>query len=269
MPGEPIEQRLQLDVVCDALEKNTRRLTSLMRNATTPDAAALGTWSLHDVALHVTDGMENYAKRVQHQPAAELDEIRNMARWNLETVDRLPRRPLEELADRMNDATEQFLAVARSMEPLHEVPWYAGFRIPVVVAIAMRLVEHIVHGYDIARAFGHTWPIATEDAIAMSYGLAYISPHFVDAQRLTFDGTIEMRLRGGTPYFFAIEDRTLRVESDPRRPVGFHISANPVAWVLVSTGRTNSVRATLTGKMIGWGTRPLLPLKLQRATFQG
>ncbi|MDQ3964724.1 MAG: maleylpyruvate isomerase family mycothiol-dependent enzyme [Actinomycetota bacterium] len=269
MPGEPIERRLQLNSVCNALEKNTRRLTSLMRNVTTPEAGAIGTWSLHDVALHVTDGMENYAKRVQEQPASELDEIRNMARWNLETVDRLLRRPLEELADRMNDATEQFLAVSRAMDHMNEVPWYAGFRIPVVVAIAMRLVEHIVHGYDIATASGQAWPIATQDAVAMSYGLAYISPRFVDAQHLAFDGTIEMRLRGGAPYFFVIEDRSLRVETDPPGPVGFHISADPVAWILVSTGRASSVRATLTGKMIGWGMRPLLPLKLQRATFQG
>jgi uncharacterized protein (TIGR03083 family) len=269
MLGESIDERLDLGRVCSDLEKNTRRLMSLMRNVTVPEAPAIGAWSIHDVALHVTDGMENYAKRTQHQPAAELDAIRNMAQWNVETVKRLPRKPLSELANRMEHATDEFLSVARSMDPNRQVPWYAGFSIPVVVSVALRLVEHITHGYDIATAAGESWPIDRDDAVAMTYGLAFTSPHFVDPDRLDFEGTIQIRIRNEAPFFFVIQDRELRVQTSTTGRVGFHISADPVAWLLVTTERMSRVSAGLTGRIIGWGFRPFLPLKLRAASFQG
>lgn len=270
MPTEPIEHRLDLAGICASLERNTQRLTSLLRDITTIDRRAIGQWTIHDVALHVTDGIENYARQLQGRDGSQLDFIRNMARWNIERVKGLPRQPVADLADRIGSATEEFLQVARSMDPTEEVPWwYAGSRLPAVVSVSLRLVEHILHGYDIATAAGHSWPIDDQDAVTMTYGLAYISSHFVDADKLNFDGIIEMRLGGGAPYFFVIEDRGLRVETHPPAPAGFHISAHPVAWVLVSTGRVSRIRAVLTGTIIGWGTRPLLPLKLQRASIQG
>ncbi len=264
-----IDERIDLGHACNALQKNTRHLTSLMRNVTAPESPAIGTWSIHDVAIHVTDGMENYARRIQRQPASELDAIRDMARWNVETVDRLPRTPLPELADRMERAADDFIVIARSMEPHDQVPWYAGFSIPVVVSVSLRLVEHIIHGYDIAMTARHPWPIDRDDAVEMTYGLAYTSPHFVDPDRLNFEGTIKIHIRGERPFFFVIQRRELRVQTSNKGRVGFHISADPVAWVLASTERMRRASAALTGRIIGWGFRPLMPFKLQAASFQG
>ncbi|HEV3471875.1 MAG TPA: maleylpyruvate isomerase N-terminal domain-containing protein [Actinomycetota bacterium] len=269
MAGRSIEERLDVGHVCAALERHTRRLTALMRNITAADAPAIGSWSIHDVALHVTDGMANYAKRINGESASELDAIRNMAQWNVETVKRLPRKPLPELAAEMDRVTGAFIAVARSMAPDRMVPWYAGFSIPAVVAVALRLVEHIIHGYDMAKAARETWPIERHDAVAMTYGLAYTSPHFVEPDRLDFEGTLEVRIRGEAPFFFAVKDRRLHVDGSVMRDAGFHISAEPVAWVLVSTERMSRVFAALTGRIIGWGVRPLLPFKLQAASFRG
>lgn len=48
-----------------------------------------------------------------------------------------------------------------------------------------------------------------------------------------------------------------------------HLSVDPLAWVLVSSGRRNQWSAALRGKISGWGKRPLLPFKLKAASFQG
>ncbi len=102
----------------------------------------------------------------------------------------------------------------------------------------------------------------------MSYGLGFIGPYFVDERRLGFEGTIRIRIRGGADLYYTIEHRRLHVGTEGPRP-GWTLSVDPVVWVLVSTERRNQWRAALTGKIIGWGTRPSLPFKLRAASFQG
>jgi hypothetical protein len=47
------------------------------------------------------------------------------------------------------------------------------------------------------------------------------------------------------------------------------VEEHQVAWILVSTQRKNQWGAAMSGKIIGWGRRPMLPFKLRAASFQG
>ena len=252
----------------EGLRFYTARLCSLLRQRPDRDAPAIGSWSLGDVANHVCWGIQNYARWLSGKEAADLDAIRNMSQWNIETVQKLPPVDLPEVADRIEVATDEFIRSADDRPASSGVRWYAGNHIPVEVAVCMRLIEAAVHGLDIAAAARRRWEIEPDHARTMSYGLGYIGPHFVDEQRLGFEGTIRMRIRGGADLFYIVRQRRLRVATTGPRP-NWNLWVDPVAWVLVSTERANQWIAALRGKVIGWGLHPRLPFQLRAATFQG
>ena len=76
-----------------------------------------------------------------------------------------------------------------------------------------------------------------------------------------------MHIRGGVDLFYIVEKNALSVATSALH-VDWHLSLDPTAWVLVSTGRENQWRAALKGKIVGWGKRPLLPFKLWAASIQ-
>jgi uncharacterized protein (TIGR03083 family) len=250
------------------LRSYTSRLCRILRRSPDRNTPTIGTWTLGDVANHVTWGLENYTRWLRGADAPDLDAIQNMGRWNIETIRALPPADLPRLAGRITRATDEFIDVAAKKLPMESVRWYAGNEIPVEVALCMRLVEAAVHGLDIATAAKETWQIDSETARTISYGLAYIAPYFVDEGKLDFDGTIRMRIRGDADLYYIVQSRHLNVGTQGPRP-GWTLSVDPVAWVLVSTERRNQWAAALSGKIVGWGTRPSLPFKLRAASFQG
>ncbi len=266
--SDDVAELINRDDAATALRDYTSRLCTILRTAPRRDAPAIGSWTLGDVANHLASGVENYALWLQGLDAPDLDEIKNMSQWNIESVRALPPADLPELADRIEAATAQFIQSARDRPSSSYVRWWAGNRIPVEVAVCMRLIEAAVHGLDIATAAKARWKIGSDDARIMSYGLAYIGPYFVDEEKVHFEGTLRMRIRGGANLYYIVQDRQLEVATTGSRP-DWHLSVDPVAWVLVSTGRRNQWSAALRGKIIGWGKNPLLPFKLKAASFQG
>ncbi len=129
-----------------ALRSYTSRLCGILRGNPDREAPAIGTWTLGDVANHVAWGIENYTRWLQDADASDLDEIKNMARWNVETVRRMDPADPPKLADRIDVATDDFIREAEHKPPASHVRWYAGKRIPIEVAVCMRLVEAAVHG---------------------------------------------------------------------------------------------------------------------------
>ncbi|MDQ3939850.1 MAG: maleylpyruvate isomerase N-terminal domain-containing protein, partial [Actinomycetota bacterium] len=199
------------DEASDALRFYTSRLCGILRRQPDRDAPTIGTWTLGDVANHLAWGIENYTRWLRGAEAPDLDAIQNMSRWNIETVRGLPPADLLELADRVEAATADFIDAAGEKAASTEVRWYAGNRVPVEVAVCMRLIEAAVHGLDIAAAAREAWDLRPDDARTMSYGLTYIAPYFVDEQKLDFDGTICMRIRGGADLYYIVADRKLQV----------------------------------------------------------
>ena len=64
-----------------------------------------------------------------------------------------------------------------------------------------------------------------------------------------------MRLRGHERFAFVFDDG-LTIEQDTSEPVDAHLSADPVAMLLLMLGRITPSRAILSGKVTAWGRRP-------------
>ncbi|MGH3919740.1 MAG: SCP2 sterol-binding domain-containing protein [Pseudonocardiaceae bacterium] len=127
------------------------------------------------------------------------------------------------------------------------------------------LSETIMHGYDIAHAAGRKWRIEPARA-AMVLGrfnapiAQALAPRaFVNgAKAAGVQVTYDVRIRGGDSFYFIFDDGELRVEEPSSRRVDCHISADPVAMLMVFWSRQSQWTAIAKGKLMAWGRKPWL-----------
>lgn len=101
------------------------------------------------------------------------------------------------------------------------------------------LNETVVHGHDIARADGRRWRI--EPAHAAMVLAEFVIPVFeaLEPRALVSDSAagvraaFDLRVRGGRRFCFVFDDGSVRIEAPSSRGVDCHISADPVALLLV------------------------------------
>ena len=135
--------------------------------------------------------------------------------------------------------------------------------------LAVALGELLVHGLDLGRATGTAWEIEPVDARLVLGNIGDLLPLLVDpvtAGQLT--ATIEVRLRGSgpaePPIVLVFTDGRLSVGPGPAPRADVRISAEPVAFLLISYGRLGQWRPILTGRVLAWGRRPWIALRLTR-----
>jgi hypothetical protein len=70
--------------------------------------------------------------------------------------------------------------------------------------------------------------------------------------------TYDIRLRGGDRFYFIFNDGALTIEEPSARKVDCHISADPVAFLMVAWSRQSQWSAIAKGKLLAWGRKPWL-----------
>lgn len=217
------------------------------------------------MARHTAWGTENYVRWAKGDAEPDLDELRNMPQWNLEKVEEVEERDLSVLADRIEQATGALIDYLSAVKSTEEVPWYCGISLPVNVSLAMRLIEVVLHGHDVARAQRRPWEIARDDALIVAYAGAYIAPFLVKPEQATFSASLAVRFRHAASLLFRLADGAVTVDVPSGRPYcDCRISAEPRAWILTSSGRMSPVLASLRGSIVAWGRQPWLALRFQR-----
>ena len=261
-----------------ALTEVTPRFTGLLRSVRDPDAIAVGEWRIADVAAHMSHaaaGELMLARTIGSSDdgdASQTDDIIAAATdFNTNFLEADPERDLSVLADRIESSVGEFIEVMSKSNGHEPVTWLGNTTLP-CAALACHLVEELlVHGFDIACVEGKAWPISPEHA-ALGFGflldmIRLSSPSvrrtFVDQDaaaglRVSYD----FRMRGARRDFLIFEDGTVTIEEPSSKRVDCHISADPVAALLLGMGRIGRVKPALSGKLTAWGRRPWLAFKL-------
>jgi hypothetical protein len=130
---------------------------------------------------------------------------------------------------------------------------------------AILLSELLLHGLDLARACGRSWPITRAQALACLGGIlpAIVVAVDVDAAPKA-TGTYHLHLRGGEDWTVRVHEGAVSVERGRPRQADLHLSADPVMFLLNAYGLTSRTRALLSGSIICWGRRPWLALRFDR-----
>jgi len=132
-------------------------------------------------------------------------------------------------------------------------------------ATCVVLGEMVIHGGDLAGGLGKPWVIRPDEARLVLAGLTALLPGMLDTTAVgNTRATIDLRVRGGPRFSIWVHDGRLDVVAEPVEKADCHISADPVAFLLVSAGRRSQLGGILRGQLVAWGRRPWLAMQLSR-----
>jgi hypothetical protein len=254
-----------------ALEEIVPRLATLVRSIRDPDRRALGEWTVGDLVLHLAQVWEvvpGLATRRLHSFLADI--------WELGTVTTArvraeAERDVGALADRIEAAAGEFLAATAGGGGDRMRPWLVeGVGLPLSCFACHLLNECLVHGYDIARADGAQWHVDPFHARLVILGFllpvlrALPADALVDQRRAAgLRACYDVRLRGGGQAYFVFHDGALSLEEPSSRRVDCHVFADPVDLLLVGWGRKGQWASIARGRLLAWGRRPWLGVRLK------
>jgi uncharacterized protein (TIGR03083 family) len=265
----------------DALREEVNRVTTLLRSIQDSQAPALGQWSIGELTMHlsqewmVVSGLARRDLSPFYQVVPSLagvagdSLIRDM--WDLAEVTNLgvqsdPERDLNVLADRIEAEADRYFSECAGADPNAPRPWLIeGVTVPQSFLTYHHLLEIVMHGNDIARAAGRPWRIEPAHA-AMALErfifplINFAGPRvFVNhAKAAGRKATYDIRIRGGNHFYFVFDDGALMVETPSSHSVDCHISADPVAFLLLAFDRQSQWAAIAKGKLMAWGRKPWL-----------
>jgi uncharacterized protein (TIGR03083 family) len=241
----------------------------MLRSATKPEAPALGEWDVTQLALHISHVIDAVAAMTRGGGNL-LPDIADLPTLQRVMVAGDGRRPLPEVADRIDASVAGFLADMEAASATGDTShaWLVqGTELPLSSLTCHILNELTVHGLDIARAEGVPWPIDGAHAALILQGFLFPALHTLGpvmvVQEKAGDARFEVRLRGDGRAWMAFADGDLSVEGAPKGPVDCHLSVDPEAFLLVAWGRISQWSAMPRGKLLAWGRKPWLGLQLR------
>lgn len=250
-----------------ALRDATRRFTGLVRSIKDPHKRTRGLdWTLADTAAHVLLAVRyDLGTLTGKRPTYEIEDGDVWAsgtKHNAALLRAEPERDPARLADGIDAVVDEFIKETRRRNPHDPAPVAGCNAMTVANLVGIILGEMIVHAYDIAGTIGRKVNIDPGAARLAVYATTPMLPLAVNKQTTrSLDVRVEMRIRGGRSFVIHLENGTARSETPgPRADV--YISADPVACLLVGYGRRGPWSQALRGRMLAWGRRPAIALKL-------
>ncbi|MBV8541196.1 MAG: hypothetical protein JO063_02840 [Pseudonocardiales bacterium] len=251
-------------------------MTTLLRSIRDPEPHAVGRWSLGEVAMHLSQAWIVVPGLAGHDLSRAYEVLPSLAgdsligdMWELGETTILgvrsdPERRPSVLADRIEARAREYLSECVGADPDAPRPWLVqGATVRQSTLTYHLLNETVMHGGDIAHAAGRPWPIEPAHA-AMVLGrfivpvVQALDPRaMVDAEQATgLRVTYDLRIRGGDRFYFVFDDGVLRIEDPSPRKVDCHLSADPVAMLMVLWNRRSQWSAIARGKLLAWGRKP-------------
>lgn len=233
-------------------------LVALIRDLPDAGARAVGTWSVGDVAAHLSHvfRFDTDAIAARPVPSAVVTSA-GMASLNAQLLADDSERTPAALADRIAVLAAEFADVSSCSAA---VDWLQGVRLPPAAVAGHLLEECLMHGHDIATAVGRTWPIKHHHALlAVEAGvlplISALPPTAFVKPEVSFRARFEVRLRGGGRTWMVFDDG-LTLDTEPGRDVDACLFADPAALMLVFIGRQPLWKPVLAGQLAAWGPRP-------------
>jgi len=243
----------------DALDDVLARFTALLRRVNVSSQRAVGEWTVADVACHVSHAVDVDTLALEGGRLPDVEPTpAGAAAWNRSTLAGDPERDLGVLADRIDARGAAFLELSPAATA---TDWIFGVRLAPSAVACHLLAEVLLHGHDIARATGATWPIQpTHAAMAIVGGGVPIinacpglwTRHPVNPRARA---RVELRLRPDHRLTLALDQR-LQAELPPSGRADAYLATSADQALLIFFGRRSPWRVAVTGRAWVWGRRP-------------
>ena len=241
------------------------RVTGMLRAVPGGDQAVKGLdWTIGELGAHlVTVARRNIAvasgRSFTWDPGTSSHA--SMAAFNDEEIEELGEHRAGKLAELL-DLENAAVLEALGADPGRHVVW-PHYEARVHDTAGVWLGELLVHGLDLARTLERAWPIHAGQAVAVFEGLLPSLPVYVNRAKATSAaGRYHIHLRGDGDYGLDVQrDGMVSVTPDKPASPDLHVSADPVAYLLVGYGRANRWTAIARGAIVAWGRKPWLALR--------
>jgi hypothetical protein len=246
-----------------ALESTARKTADLIRSLPDLNAPIPGSeWTVREAAVHLVNLAGIYMD-IADGMASPIESMTReaLAHQNARRVGDIPESDPEKVAGLLTEAVAGLLEATACRSGDQGVVFHAGVSLDLASLMCVSLGEHILHGYDIAKAVGSPWPIDPLHArlVLSGYGPCYGSWLNGEATSgLTTGFGIE--LRGGDVFTLRLTEGGCRLEPRDSGAVDCTISADPVAFLLVRSGRITQWEAIALGLYSTEGPLPQLGL---------
>ena len=241
------------------LRTMARRFAGLLRHVALGNTPVPGMrWTVGEIGAHVVQSAIN-ALEVVDGRASAYQGVGFDPATDEKLVAALPERDPGRLADLVESSYASLIEAMLDVPEDTELPVAATFTPPSLRAVLA--LDFMLHGGQIAEAAGRTFEVPPE---MMRTCVALVLPALADpvaARGLT--ATFSMRFRGASPLLLGWQDGRLWVENGgPGRAADCVISADPRAFLLQGIGLYPQWKLALTGRVVSWGRRPWLALRL-------
>ena len=236
-------------------------------------ASPLPGWNVADVAVHLGMACTAYAAvaagefDVEHWDTfvPEHPDLRQrVAVLNATTLAQAEPDAYLAVPGQIRSGAVALAAALKDRDPADPcpIPWFGIDKpLPLAAVAGLFLSETVLHALDVARATGQKWSVPP--AIArLIISLAYLDtiPRTVDVARAAqLHAAVRIHVRGGVTIGIDIDGPEVRTQRDPGPgATDCHIWADPVAFVLMASGRSSLSRQIASGRMIAFGRKPWL-----------
>ena len=248
----------------DAMAGATERVAELI--ASIPDPLALAPhspWTVRDFAAHLIVAGGVYTDMAHGVPAPyqSCEPTYLHAEFTRRQAD-IPETDPGKLSRLFVDAIEGYLDAISDLPGDTPVIMHGQNPYTVAGMAGVLLGEELLHGYDIATAIGRPWPIdmAGAELVLAAYApILGFFPNPETTRRLSAGFGIELRGIGEMTVRFT--DGVYGLEEAGAAPVDATISADPIAFLMVGTGRLSRYQAIALGLLSVGGNQPGLAIR--------
>jgi uncharacterized protein (TIGR03083 family) len=246
-----------------ALDEQAHRTADLVHSLpNTATAIPRSEWTIREAAVHLATVAALYAEIATGTPSP-LDSLEKVAvgAFAAGLIADIPETDPGKLAYIMTDAAERLLDATANRPGDQSTVWHAGCPLNLAGLVCILLGEHLIHGYDMAVAAGRPWPIDPDHARLVLYGYGPIYRLMLNpATTAHLTASYQIELRGGHAFTVRFTDGVYSLEPAGSDPVDANISADPVAFLLVGSGRLSQHAAIALGLLTTAGNHPDLAL---------
>ena len=257
-----MDQNQVLEEARRSLATNSRQLAELITTAPDLSRLAMGLeWNLQQVAAHMITGT-NWAAEFIKENAPGLPTLDPAVVGPVldQMIADFPESDPAKLGRLLLDA-EDALLEALSAQPGDRPMLHAGVPFTVAQFACTMLGDQMLHGYEMAAAIGRPWPIETNDALLILEGHLPLFGAMLHAERTPgLTAAIGIELRGGRDVTVRFTDGAYSVEEGIVDAVDATMSVDPVAFLMIESGRLSRYEAIALGLLTVGGNQPDLAL---------
>ena len=257
-----MDQNELLEGARTSLATTARRLADLVTSAPDLSRLAMGLeWNLQQVTAHMVTGTNWAAEFVKgNAPGIPTFDPAVIGPVVEQMMADFPESDPAKLGRHLLDADDALLE-ALSTRSGDGPMLHAGVPFTVARFASTMLGDQMLHGYEMAAALGRPWPIEAHDALLILEAHLPLFAAMLHPERTTgLTAALGIELRGGPDVTVRFTDGAYSVEEGIAGQVDATMSVDPVAFLLIESGRLSRYEAAALGLLEAGGNQPDLAL---------